>query len=79
MNRTTTYNQNISVAEMANPQVPDHIKSDIRSVLLSKVGGVKLGDFTKDYRTLVQEPIRFRTYGFKSLIDMMSAIPDVCR
>ena len=59
--------------------VPESVKKEVRSVLLSKIGGVKLRQFTKDYKQLVGQHISWKTYGFLNILDFFKAIPEVAR
>lgn len=57
----------------------DDIKKKLRSVLLSKAGGVPLKKVESDYRSLVREPLEWRILNFKSLGQFLEAIPDTVR
>ncbi|KAK3098354.1 hypothetical protein FSP39_018711 [Pinctada imbricata] len=59
--------------------VPDNIKKNVRAVLLSKQGGVLVSDFTKDYKSLLKEQLRFKDLGFSTLKELIDAIPEVVR
>ena len=57
----------------------DEIKKDIRSVLLSRVGGVPIAEFSKDYKKLVGSFLTPRHFGFSDLMSLLESIPDVAR
>ena len=59
--------------------VPESVKKYVRSVLLSKEGGVKLKHFARDYKKLVCQDINWTSYGFKNIHDFFQAIPEVAR
>ena len=59
--------------------VPDDMKTKIRSVLLSKIGGCRFFDLNRDYKNLIGEPIHFKKLGFSSLEELVKSIPDVAR
>jgi hypothetical protein len=58
-------------------KVPNDVKSFLRSVLISS-NGVKESRVQKDYRELAGEKLMWRDYGFRSLNEFLSALPDVC-
>ena len=53
------------------------LKNKIRSVLVSKKGGVTAASFSDDYHALVCEGIPFADYGYSALKDFINALPDV--
>ena len=59
--------------------VPEVVKKQMRSVLMSSENGVKLSNFVRDYSDLVHEPLPFKKYGFPNLVSMMLSVQDVCR
>ena len=59
--------------------VPDHIKKNVRAVLLSKVGGILVSDFCKDYKSLLREQLNLKQLGFNNLNELIKALPDVVR
>ena len=63
---------------MSKP-VPEELKKEIRSVLLSKVGGVEVNRFIRDFRALVCKPILYRSLGFQNLTELFQSIPEVAR
>ncbi|GFR96343.1 tudor domain-containing 7 protein [Elysia marginata] len=63
---------------MSNP-VPEEIKRNVRAVLLSKVGGVHLNSFIKDYKSLVLEQFDYRGLGFETLQAFLKTIPEIAR
>ena len=63
---------------MSSP-VPEEIKRNVRSVLLSKVGGVQMNMFLKDYKSLVLEQLDYRALGFQRLQEFFSSIPEIAR
>jgi hypothetical protein len=60
-------------------QVPDDLQKEIRSVLLSKVGGVEVSKFIRDYRALVGQRLEYRSLGFKNIEELFQSIPKVAR
>ncbi|OWF53967.1 Polyadenylate-binding protein, cytoplasmic and nuclear [Mizuhopecten yessoensis] len=60
-------------------EVPGEVKKNVRSVLLSKIGGVLVSEFGKDYKSLLQKPLHFKNWGFQSMTDFIKAMPDVVR
>lgn len=59
--------------------VPDHIKKNVRAVLLSKVGGILVSDFCKDYKSLLREQLNYKQLNFDNINDFIKAMPDVVR
>ena len=59
--------------------VPDMVKKEIRSVLLSKIGGVPLQQFSSDFTKLVGHRLEWKSFGFQSVTQLLEAIPDVAR
>ena len=57
--------------------VPEEVKKEIRSILLSKIGGVKLGDFQKDFTRLIGHPLNLKALKLTRLSSLIEAIPDV--
>ena len=52
----------------------------VRSVLLSQAKtGIKASAFGRVYKELYQEPLQFRQYGCKSIIELMEKMPEVVR
>ena len=60
-------------------QVPEEIKRNVRAVLLSKVGGVPMGMFIKDYKSLVLAQLDYRGLGFQTLQAFFKSIPEIAR
>ncbi|ELU02613.1 hypothetical protein CAPTEDRAFT_217767 [Capitella teleta] len=60
-------------------RVPDDLKVEIRSVLLSTIGGIKTNFFLKEFKDLTQYELNYRKYGFSSLSEFLASMPDVCR
>ncbi|ESP03597.1 hypothetical protein LOTGIDRAFT_171244 [Lottia gigantea] len=60
-------------------EIPSPLKKSIRAVLLSKLGGVLVSQFAKDYKALVQEQLPFKRLGFDNMEDFFTAMPDVVR
>lgn len=60
-------------------RIDEGLKNNVRAVLLSKIGGVLMTDFLRDYAELVQKPLKFQELGFKSLETFFRAIPDTAR
>ncbi|XP_033729670.1 uncharacterized protein LOC117318851 [Pecten maximus] len=60
-------------------EVPPDVKKNVRSVLLSKVGGVLVSEFGKDYKSLLQKPLQYKAMGFQTMTDFIKAMPDVVR
>ncbi|KAK3801754.1 hypothetical protein RRG08_043770 [Elysia crispata] len=58
-------------------QVPEEIKRNVRAVLLSKVGGVPMGMFIKDYKSLVLAQLDYRGLGFQTLQAFFKSIPEI--
>ena len=58
-------------------KVPNDVKSFLRSVLISS-NGVKESKVQKDYHELSGERLMWKDYGFKSLNEFLTALPDVC-
>lgn len=55
------------------------VKKNLRSVLLSKVGGVPLKNVERDYKSLVGERLNWRQFGFQSFEAFLNEIPDVVK
>ncbi len=52
----------------------------IRSVLLSQAKtGIKANAFGRIFKELYQEPLNFRKYGFKSILELMENMPETVR
>ena len=60
-------------------EVPKEVKREMSAVLVSKNNGVNIWDFEKDFRSLAGHPLHFRKYGFRNLVEMCEALPDVVR
>ena len=60
-------------------EVPALVKKNVRSVLLSKDGGVLVSQFARDYKGLLNEQLRFKDLGFNNMNEFIKAIPDVVR
>ncbi|XP_070542865.1 uncharacterized protein [Ptychodera flava] len=60
-------------------EVPEKTKIGIRAVLLSKIGGVAVEDFHKDFKKLLGTHFNFREMGFSTILECMRSIPDVVR
>ena len=63
----------------AAKEIPDAVKRNIRAVLLSKIGGVPLDKFGKDYRELLGQPFPFRDLGYPTLKQCLASIQDAVR
>ncbi|XP_074660690.1 uncharacterized protein LOC141913133 [Tubulanus polymorphus] len=59
--------------------IGDQLKTAVRGVLLSKIGGVLENQFAKDFRNLVQSALQWKQLGYASLLAFMRAIPDCVR
>lgn len=59
--------------------LPDDVVTAIRAVALSKVGGVPLKNFLRDYKELNGKALQPKEYKFKTLTDLMDSIPMVVR
>lgn len=59
--------------------IPDHIKKNARAVLLSKVGGILVSDFCKDYKSLLREQLNYKQLKYNNINDFIKAMPDVVR
>ena len=55
------------------------LKKKLRSVLLSRPGGVDLKRVAADYRQLVGEPLPIREQGFTDVTSFLKAYPDVAQ
>ena len=64
---------------MSSPVITDPLKKNLRSVLLSKVGGVELHRVIADYRKLVGSPLPYRDCGFQNVQSFLQAVPDVAQ
>ena len=62
-------------------EIPNKVKENVRAVLLSKTDGkgVLTTDFLRDYKSILKEPLMFKSLGYPSLKEFLNAIPDVCR
>ena len=60
-------------------EIPETVKIYMRSVLLSKIGGILLTDIEHDYRICCQEELNYQKYGFPTLEDFLLAMPDVAK
>lgn len=59
--------------------VPEEIKRNLRSVLLSQKGGVPLSMLIRDYKKLVGTNLNVRGLGFTDLPALLESVPDVAR
>ena len=59
--------------------VPEEIKKNLRSVLLSQSGGVPLNALINDYKKLVGKHLDVRGLGFPNLPALLNSIPDVAK
>ena len=57
--------------------VPEEVKKEIRSILLSKVGGVRQANFQKDFAHFMGHPLNLKALKMNRLSDLIEAIPDV--
>ncbi|CAC5366100.1 unnamed protein product [Mytilus coruscus] len=64
---------------LANSEFPENIKRNVRAVLLSKVGGILVSDFSRDYKNLLKEQLNWRQIGFDNMNDLIKAMPEVVR
>ncbi|XP_071115796.1 uncharacterized protein [Haliotis cracherodii] len=64
---------------MAAGNIPEDVKKNVRAVLLSKIGGVLVSDFRKDYRNLTNKKLFIENYGFDNYKDFVEAIPEYAR
>jgi len=62
-----------------HPPITEVLKKNLRSVLLSKAGGVDLRRIETDYLQFVREPLRYQYYGFRNLESFLQAMPDVAK
>lgn len=60
-------------------EVPQLVKSSLRSVLLSSLKGIKQTSIEKDYQKLTYSRLDVKKYGFQDLYEFLLAIPDVAR
>ena len=67
------------MAAAQGKQVPEEVKKMVRSVLLSVVGGIKVTEFHREYKKITDEPIMWKKLGFRNLIELFQAMPDVAR
>ena len=65
--------------EGTNCSVPDNVKVEIRATLLSKLGGVVENSFAADFYKLNKYYLKVSNFGFQSVNDMMTSMPDVAR
>jgi len=63
----------------SNPLFTDEFKKNLRSVLLSKAGGVEINRILADYQTYVGQPLMYRKYGFPDVQSLLRALPDVAQ
>jgi len=63
----------------SHPKITEDLKRDLRSVLLSKAGGVELDRISADYRKFVGTVLPFRQCGFDSIQSFIQAVPDVAK
>jgi len=59
--------------------VPENIKINIRSVLLTRSGGIPVNELIRDYKNLVYSHLDVRGLGFNNLHHLLESIPDVAR
>jgi len=64
---------------MSSPVISDELKKSLRSVLLSKAGGVELHRIAADYMKFVGRPLLYQQYGFRNVHSFLQALPDVAR
>ena len=57
----------------------DDVKRNVRAVLLSKIGGVPLESFNKDYKSLLGDHLPYRKLGYSNLEQALQAMPDAVR
>lgn len=67
------------MAQTGDKEVPAAVKKSVRAVLLSKIDGVLLSKFPRDYRSLLEEPVPYAAHGFTSVMEFLRAMPDVVR
>jgi len=60
-------------------QITEQVKKNLRSVLLSKAGGVDLNRIVTDYVHYVGEPLLYQHYGFRNMESFLQAVPDVAK
>jgi hypothetical protein len=60
-------------------EIPESVKVEIRSVLLSKVGGIRINLFPKEFRDLTHRELNYKQYGFTHLAEFFTSMPDVCQ
>lgn len=59
--------------------IPQNIKTNVRAVLLSKVGGIYLDHFLEEYHNLVNKPLLYQRFGFNNIEAFIRSIPDAAR
>lgn len=60
-------------------EVPQFVKSSLRSVLLSSQKGIKQTSIEKDYQKLTYSKLDVKKYGYRDLYEFLLALPDVAR
>jgi len=63
----------------SNPLITHELKKKLRSVLLTKAGGIELHRVRSDYEKFLHEPLPFRQLGYKDVASFLQALPDVAR
>jgi len=64
-------------ATMDSVVIPEEVKKEIRSILLSKIGGVRLSDFQKDFSRYIGHPLDLKALKLNRLAELIALIPDV--
>jgi len=61
------------------PQISEQLKKNLRSVLLSKAGGIEMSRIVDDYVHYVHEPLLYVRLGFQNVQSLLQAMPDVAK
>jgi len=64
---------------MSGEPLPENIKQEIRSVLLTSTDGVAVNKFMQDYERLTFTKLNTLNYGYSNILKLLQSIPDVVR
>jgi len=63
----------------SRPPITDELKKLLRSMLLSKAGGVELNRIVADYAKFVGKPLPYKQCGFDNVQSFLQAVPEVAQ
>lgn len=59
--------------------IPFSLRTSMRSVLLSKTGGIYLDRICEEYQNMVNKPLDFQHLGYQNIEAFIRSIPDAAR